>query len=153
MEIRVWGENDLSGIYEAGPEGKINFPLIGMVEVVGKLPAQIQTEIQERLADGYLKRPAVTVRVTEYRSKKVTVNGQVRQPGTFPYTDNMTITEAIARAGGFTNMARKNAVRVTRVLEGKSEVIVVAVEEIGRGRAPNFLMHPGDNVLVEERPY
>jgi polysaccharide export outer membrane protein len=153
MEIRVYGEDDLSGIYEASQDGNINFPLIGAVTVAGRLPREIQQEIQARLADGYLKAPTVTLRVTEYRSKKITVNGQVRQPGTFPYTDNMSILEAISKAGGFTAMARKNAVKVTRASDGKSQVIIVAVDEIGKGKAPNFLMHPGDNVLVEERPF
>jgi polysaccharide export outer membrane protein len=153
IEIRVYGEPDLSGIYDANADGTINFPLIGSVAVVDRLPGEVQQEIQARLADGYLKKPSVAVRVTEYKSKKVTVNGQVRQPGTLSYTDNMSILEAISRAGGFTAMARKNAVKVTRLVQGKSKVIIVAVDEIGKGRAPNFLMHPGDNVLVEERPY
>jgi polysaccharide export outer membrane protein len=153
MEIRVWGEEDLSGVYEAQNDGSINFPLIGAVQVVGMLPTEVQTEIQARLKDGYLKNPSVIVRVTEYRSKKVTVNGQVRAPGIFPYTEGMTITDAVAKAGGFTAMARKNAVKVTRPGDGKAQTIVVAVEEIGKGRAPNFLLHPGDNVLVEERPF
>lgn len=154
MEIRVYGEADLSGVYEAQTDGTITFPLIGSVAVVGKHPTEVQKDIKSRLADGYLKNPSVVVRVTEYRSKKVTVNGQVRAPGIFPYTEGMTITDAVARAGGFTAMARKNAVKVTRSeADGKAKTIVVAVEEIGKGRAPNFLLHPGDNVLVEERPF
>ena len=153
FDVRVYGETSLSSSYEVAPDGSINFPLIGVVKVQGKTPPQIERELEARLAEGYIKQPSVSVRVTEYRSRRVSIFGQVRSPGTFPYTENMSVVEAITKAGGFTGMARKNAVKVTRVVEGKSSVIIVAVDEIGKGRAPNFLMHPGDNVLVEERPY
>jgi polysaccharide export outer membrane protein len=153
VEIRVYGEPDLSGTFDVGTDGHINFPLIGLVQVRGIAPPAVRNEIQRRLADGYLKQPSVTVRVTEYRSKKVTVEGEVRSPATFPYTDDMGIREAISRAGGFTAMARRNAVKVTRVVQGKAEVFVVAVDEISKGRAPDFLIHPGDNVHVDQRPF
>ena len=56
-----------------------------------------------------------------------------------------------AHQSGFTGMARKNGVRVTRIKEGGTEAIIVAVEDIGQGRAPNFLLRPGDVVFVPER--
>jgi protein involved in polysaccharide export with SLBB domain len=153
VEIRVYGEPDLTGTFDVGVDGNINFPLIGIVQVDGVEAPAVRDEIQRRLADGYLRNPSVTVRVTEYRSKKVTVEGEVRAPSTFPYTDNMGIREAISRAGGFTAMARRNAVKVTRIVQGKSEVFVVAVDEISKGKAPDFLVHPGDNVHVDQRPF
>jgi len=152
FEVRVFGQQDLSGTYQVAGDGTINFPLIGTVAVQGQTPPEIEREIQTRLADGYLKNPSVSVKVTEYRSKRVSVFGQVKQPGTFPFSDNMSIVEAISRAGGFTAMAKKNSVRVTRRLAtGKTERILVAVEDIGQGKAPNFLLRPGDVVFVPER--
>jgi protein involved in polysaccharide export with SLBB domain len=65
------------------------------------------------------------------------------------YADAMSIVEAISQAGGFTAMARKNAVLVTRV--GQPKKIFVAVDDIGRGKAPNFFLRPGDTIFVEER--
>jgi protein involved in polysaccharide export with SLBB domain len=151
FDIRVYGEPSLSANYEVASDGTINFPLIGVVTVQGKTPVQIEKEIQARLAEGYIKRPSVSVRVSEYRSRKVSVFGQVRAPGTFPYNENMSVVEAITRAGGFTALAKKNAVRITRKNEGTAESIIVAVEDIGQGRAPNFLLRPGDVVFVPER--
>jgi polysaccharide export outer membrane protein len=152
FDIRVYGEPSLSANYEVAGDGTINFPLIGSVAVQGKTPPQIEKEIQARLAEGYLKRPSVSLRVTEYRSRKVSVFGQVRAPGTFPYSENMSVVEAISRAGGFTALAKKNAVRITRKSGGEvAESINVAVEDIGQGRAPNFLLRPGDVVFVPER--
>jgi polysaccharide export outer membrane protein len=151
FDIRVFGEPGLSATYEVSNDGSINFPLIGLVAVDGKTPPVIEKEIEARLADGYIKNPSVSVRVTEYRSRKVSVFGQVRTPGTFGFTENMSIVEAITKAGGFTGMAKKNAVRITRVSGPSKESIIVAVEDIGKGRAPNFLLRPGDVVFVPER--
>jgi protein involved in polysaccharide export with SLBB domain len=151
FDIRVFGEPGLSSTYEVSNDGSINFPLIGLVEVQGKTPPVIEKEIEQRLADGFIKNPSVSVRVTEYRSRKVSVFGQVRSPGTFGFTENMSIVEAITKAGGFTGMAKKNSVRITRVIGKTKESIIVAVEDIGQGRAPNFLLRPGDVVFVPER--
>lgn len=151
FDIRVFGEPGLSATYEVANDGAINFPLIGRVEVEGKTPPEIEKEIQARLSEGYIKDPSVSVRVTEYRSRKVSVFGQVRSPGTFGFTENMSIVEAITKAGGFTGMAKKNSVRITRVIGKTKESIIVAVEDIGQGRAPNFLLRPGDVVFVPER--
>ncbi len=151
FDVRVFGETSLSSSYEVAPDGTINFPLIGVLKVQGKTPPQIEKEIQTRLADGYIVDPSVSVRVTEYRSRRISIFGQVRQPGTFPYSENMSVVEAITRAGGFTGMAKKNAVRVTRQNGTGTESISVAVEDIGQGRAPNFLLRPGDVVFVPER--
>jgi protein involved in polysaccharide export with SLBB domain len=193
FDVRVYGEADLTGTYQAGADGAIAFPLIGRVLVTGKLPSELEIEIQARLADGYLKNPQVSVLAKEYRSKKVSVLGQVKSPGTFQYVDNMSIIEAVSKAGGFTPSARKNAVRVTRsrqaenttssdagpptasaaaTAEGprnaspaaastpaatgtqpKVQTIIVAVEDIGRGYAPNFYLRPGDVIYVPERAF
>ena len=151
FEVRVFRQEEMTQPYSVSAEGTISFPLIGVVEVAGKTPAQIEEELRARLADGYLKNPQVSVLVKEYRSKKVSVIGQVQKPGTFPYTDGMTIIEAIAGAGGFTNMARKNAVTVTRIIDKKETTYTVPVDSIGAGKAKNFLMRPGDVINVPRR--
>jgi protein involved in polysaccharide export with SLBB domain len=153
FDVRVYGETALSASYEVASDGTINFPLIGVVAVAGKTPPQIEQDIETRLTNGFIKKPSVSVRVTDYRSRRVSVFGQVRSPGTFPYTENMSIVEVISRAGGFTAMARKNSVRVTRGSGPSTERMEVAVEEIGQGKAPNFLLRPGDVVFVPERVF
>lgn len=151
FEVRVFQQEQMTGTYSASAEGTISFPLIGTVEVSGKSPAQVETEIRTRLADGYLNNPQVSVLVKEYKSKKISVFGQVRRPGTLGFTEGMTIVEAVSQAGGFTPMARENAVTVTRELEGKKESYTVPVESIGKGRAPQFYVRPGDVVFVPPR--
>lgn len=151
FEVRVYQMEEMSGTYSAGADGSISFPLIGRIKVQGKNADEVESEIRDRLADGYLVNPQVSVLVQEYRSKKVSVLGQVKKPSTPSYSEGMTIIEAISRAGGFTAMARKNAVTVTRTSDDGQEKFTVPVQNIGKGLAPNFYVRPGDVVFVPER--
>ena len=151
FEVRVYGEKDLSGIFRVSGEGTIQYPLVGDVSVQNLSPSQAALAIQEKLKDAYLRNPYVTVVVKEYNSKKVFVLGQVAKPGTFPIEGDMNIVQAITLSGGFTQLARKNSVIVTRVEEGVETRIQVPVERISEGLSPNFQLKPGDIVYVPER--
>jgi polysaccharide export outer membrane protein len=151
FEVRVFRQDDMTGTYSVSAEGTISFPLVGVVAVAGKTPAEVERELRERLADGYLQDPQVSVLVKEYKSKKISVFGQVREPGTLAYTESMTVVEAVAQAGGFTDMARKNAVTVTRAVGQDKTRFTVPVEDIGEGQADNFYLRPGDVVFVPRR--
>lgn len=135
------------------PGGEIQVRYIGAVQAAGKNVQALRDEVRQRLADGYLVDPIVSVTVTEINSQKLLVLGQVGRTGNVKFTPGMTITEAIAQSGGFGPMARKNMVRVTRVLDGKKEIYKVPVEMIAEGSRPNFPMAPGDEVFVPERPW
>jgi len=151
FEVRVHQHVDLSGIYRVSSSGMIDFPFIGQVAVGGHTPAEIETEIRKRLANGYLNKPSVVVYVKERNSKKVYVLGQVKKPGPFVYVEKMTIVQAIALAGGFTAMARTNYAIVQRVDEGVEKRIPVPVERIMTEKATqNFPLKPGDIVFVPE---
>lgn len=150
IEIRVYQEKDLSGDFQIGANGMIDYPLLGSIVVEGLTPAQVAQKIREGLADGLVKNPFVTVTVKERVSKRIYVLGQVNKPGTFPYEEGMTIIHAITLAGGFTKTARTNAVVVTRVIGGAETKTVVPVSEISEGKAKNFLLRPGDIVFVPE---
>lgn len=155
FEVRVFRHEDMSGTYSVSEDGTINFPEIGIVEVAGKTPAAVEQEIQTRLADGYLVDPSVSVLVKEYKSKTISVLGQVRKPTTIPYAAGMSILDAISQAGGFTPMARKNAVKVTRPGAPGTEAVAftVPVESIAEGKAKTFFLRPGDTIFVPERWY
>jgi polysaccharide export outer membrane protein len=153
FEVRVFGQQDLTSTYSAGAEGTISFPLIGVVKVAGKTTAVLEAELRDRLADGFLKSPQVSILVKEYKSKKISAFGQVRKPGTLPFTEGMTIIEAISQAGGFTTMARENAVTVTRVTDSTQKTYTVPVEAIGKGKAKQFFIRPGDIIHVPEQAW
>ncbi len=150
FEVRVFGEPDLSGAFRVGPDGTIDFPFCGRLEVLGETTSALATRLTTCLAKGYLRHPQVTVTAKEYNSKKVLVFGKVQKPGAFPYTDNMTVVEAIVLAGGFAQFASENSTRVIRPAKNGEERFTVPVEDIGVGRAPNFYLRPGDVVYVPE---
>lgn len=154
FDVRVFGEKDLTNTYRVASDGTIDFPLIGTLSVTGKTPTEVADLIENKLVEGdFLKRPEVSILVTEYNSKKVSVFGQVKQPGTFPYQDGMSVVEAVSKAGGFTSMAKANDTIVIRVVDGKEKRYKVEVEAIGEGRAPNFVLRAGDIVFVPERVF
>jgi polysaccharide export outer membrane protein len=126
---------------------------IGTVVAGGKSTKQVQEEIQQRLSDGYLRDPVVSLTLVEINSLKCSVFGQVAHSGTIKFTPGMTIVEAIAQSGGFSPLARKNLVQVTRTVSGKKQTYDVPVELIGEGKRPNFPMMPGDAVFVPERSW
>jgi polysaccharide export outer membrane protein len=148
-EVRVFQEPDHSGIWRVSPEGTIDYPLCGKVELSGRTTSTAADSLRECLKR-YLRRPQVSVLIREYNSKKIFVFGEVQKPGTFPHEGEMTIIQAITLAGGFTKLAAKNSTNVTRLVDGQERKIRVPVEDIGVGREKNFLLQPGDIVFVPE---
>ncbi|MCU1279934.1 MAG: polysaccharide export protein [bacterium] len=151
FDVRVFGEADLSGSYKVGGQGNIDFPLIGIVRVQGLDPQGVAKLLADKLRQGILRDPQVTVLAKEQTSKKVYIMGQVGRPGTLPYTPSMNVVEAITLAGGFTPLAAKNDTVVTRVENGKKTIVKIPAGDIGEGRARNFFLLPGDIISVPER--
>jgi protein involved in polysaccharide export with SLBB domain len=149
VEVRVFQEPDHSGIWLVSPEGTIDYPLCGKVELAGRTSSTAADALRGCLTR-YLRNPQVAVLIREYNSKKIFVFGEVQKPGTFPYDGEMTIIQAITLAGGFTKLAAKNSTNVTRLVEGQERKIRVPVEDIGVGREKNFLLQPGDIVFIPE---
>jgi len=150
FEVKVYDEKELSGIYRVSSSGSISFPLIGKVHLEGMTSTDAADLIQGRLGEKYLRNPQVSIFIKEYNSKKISVFGQVNKPGTFKYEDNMSVTQAVSMAGGFTKMAAKDDTNVTRIEEGEEKKYPVPVESIAQGQAKNFYLQPGDIVYVPE---
>jgi polysaccharide export outer membrane protein len=150
IEVRVFQEPELSGLFQVGGQGDLIFPLCRRV-VVGGLTANGAAEkLRACLSEGFLRDPQVTVLVREFNSKKVFVFGEVQKPGTFPYQDGMSVVQAVTLAGGFTRTAAQNSTSVTRKVDSKEVKVRVNVQDIALGKAPNFLLEPGDIVYVPE---
>jgi polysaccharide export outer membrane protein len=151
FDVRVFGEPDLSGTYRVSAEGTINFPLAGEIKVDGLDPLHAARRIAERLSDGILRNPQVSVLVKELTSKKIYVIGQVARPGTIVYSPSMNVVEAITLSGGFTTVAAKNDTTITRFEDGRKTIVRVPVADIGEGKAKNVYLRPGDMISVPER--
>ena len=154
LELTIfYGSKESKATYSLDGSGQMEVQFIGAVAAGGKTVRTVQKEIHDRLADGYINDPVVSLTLVEINSLKCSVFGQVAKSGSIKFTPGMTITEAIAQSGGFSPMARKNMVKVTRVASGKAEIYKIPVEMIAEGQRPNFPMMPGDEVFVPERPW
>ena len=94
IQINVLQPEEISVTVTVAPDGTINFPYIGIVNVASKSLDVVQDNIQERLADGYMKYPVVSVTLVESRSRKFFVYGAVVKPGTYPLEKNTTVFSA-----------------------------------------------------------
>jgi len=150
LEVRVFQEPELSGVYQVGTHGDVIFPLCRSVEVGGLTANGAAEAIRDCLARKYMRDPQVSVLVKEYNSKKIFVFGEVQKPGTFPYEDGMSVVQAVTLAGGFTKTAAQNSTSVTRRVGGTETKTRVSVQDIALGKAPNFTLEPGDIVYVPE---
>lgn len=138
LKIVVFGEQDLSGEFQISSTGVISLPLIGEVEAAKITVAQLQAAIVQRLADGYLKDPRVSIEVMNYRP--FFILGEVTNPGSYNYVNGMTVINAIALAGGFTYRADKKDIEMKRGENGKYQ----------RVREDTTIL-PGDIIRVPER--
>lgn len=150
VEVRVFREPDLTGVYVVDQDGGIDFPLIGRVTLLGRKAKGVEDEVRARLADGFLVEPQVSILVKERNSHKVHVLGQVNKPGSLPLEPGMTVIQAVAQAGGFTKLAATNRVTLTRVQEGREKSFRLRVGDIRSGDASNVELLPGDIVFVPE---
>lgn len=150
FEVRVVGEEELSGTYRVASDGAVAFPFCGKVVLGGMTAPEASETLTGCLAAGYIKNPQVTVFIKEQNSKKVFVFGEVSKAGTFVFEDGMNVIQAITLAEGFSKLAAKNNVVVTRNVDGREKKIRVRVDDIGTGRQENFLLQPGDIVFVPE---
>lgn len=150
LELTIYyGAKETKATYTIDSAGQMEVQFIGTVNARGRTKGEIQKEIQTRLADGYLNDPVVSLTVVEINSLRCTVSGQVVKNGDIKFTPGMGIVEAIAQSGGFTPLARKNMVQVTR---GK-DTYDIPVEMIAEGKRPNFPVMPGDRIFVPERTW
>ena len=148
FEIRVAGEDELSGEFTVSSAGTISYPWIGDLFVDEMTCSEITVTIREYLADGYLVNPSVSCQIVEINSRKIDIIGEVSRPGSFVYENNMTILRAVALAQGFTDDAAPNATAVLRVVDGEEMRIRVPIEDIIAGNELNFPLAPGDTVVV-----
>lgn len=152
IRIQVYNEAELSGVYQVSPEGFIMFPFIGEISVDGLNNFSLAAKISEKLKNGYLKDPHVTVIIEEFVSKRIFVLGQVNKAGSFPIRMRMSVIEAISLAGGFTNFADLSNVVVTRKGDdGKEKRFVIDIKAVVNGARENFYLNAGDIIFVGER--
>ena len=154
VQIKVYQEDDLETKARVSQDGTISFPLIGVVLIGGKTIEQAGALIREKLDKDYLVNPQITLIVVEYSKRRFTVLGQVQKPGSFeiPSEESVTLLEAIAMAGGYTRLADKAHVKVTRMAGSKTATVTVDTKrDSNDAETMSFQILPEDTVTVPER--
>jgi polysaccharide biosynthesis/export protein len=148
LRISVWGNKDLTLDLVVRPDGKISVPLIQDIQAEGLTAAELADLIQQRLL-AYIKEPHVSVIVLQVNASKFYVVGAVKKPGTYFLRGDVSVLQALAMAEGFTTFASPRKIRLVRNVGGKQEVRRVNYYDvIGKGGRGNYLLRPGDTIVV-----
>lgn len=150
LEIVTWKEPDFSREdIIVRLDGKITFPLLDDVEAAGKTPIELKQDIQKRLEE-YIAEPTVTVSVRSAGSKQFYILGEVENTGEYPLLKDLTVLQAFARAGGFTEWASKKEILVFRRVNGENVVLRVNYKEIVKGEKfeQNVKIMADDTIIV-----
>jgi polysaccharide biosynthesis/export protein len=154
---------ELSKPWRVGPSGELSLPLVGKIEAAGKTVDQLQTEIAARLKT-YVKEPSVTIFVSDFKSRPVTVTGAVEKPGTLQLERPAPLFAVLAMAGGIkdpgpTITITRNSENgdlpykdAHRTADGKYSIVELPVQDVlrGHGEAANIEVHPFDSITVSQ---
>lgn len=138
--ITVFGHEDLSGEFEINGADVISMPLISDVKAAGLTVNELEAAVVDALKPDYLRNPIVSAEVVNFRPFYIV--GEVVNPGSYPYTNRMTVINAVAVAGGFTYRARKSKLVIRRDNGDLSTEIKADLETV---------VLPGDVIEIPER--
>jgi polysaccharide export outer membrane protein len=139
ISITIFNEPELSiENIKISTSGRISMSLIGQVNVKGFTVTALEAELVRLYLKGYLKKPNVTVSITEYRP--FYISGQVDKPGSYPYRKNLTIEKAVVLAGGFTARASKTTISLVSEDNKRSLTSALLTDDV----------KPGDIITVNE---
>ena len=150
--MQIIGERDLPTEYQIGPDGFVNLPYVHRVHVEGLEPQEISDLVSKKMIEAkILLDPSVIIRVREYTSKRILIMGQVARVGSYPFTPGLSLVTAISMAGGFSALAKRDHVSLTRRLKTGRKTVILSVDAIMEGKSPDVMLQAGDQIYVEER--
>lgn len=152
VDLQVYREPQLSGVFRIDAAGQIRHPLCGSVQAAGLTTTEVETRLTELLGERYLVNPNVIATISSAQSSHVVILGEVEDPGVhaIPFGESITLLQAIGEAGGFTDLASVNRVTVTRAVDGKERSIRVRVSKMISGQEPDLPLEPNDIIMVPE---
>lgn len=141
VRVITFGEEGLGGEFYVSASGKIAMPLIGEIPAAGLTTREFQSLVEQALRDqDYLRNPRVSAEVLNYRPFYIL--GEVNKPGTYPYTNGLTVQNAVATAEGYTYRANQKKVFIKRAGSAtEQELPLTAIIEVA----------PGDTIRIAER--
>ncbi|HEY8210868.1 MAG TPA: polysaccharide biosynthesis/export family protein [Myxococcaceae bacterium] len=154
LDISVWRDPELSRMMPVRPDGFVSLPIVGDVAAAGRTPVELAADIQKKLQP-YVQEPRVTVLVREVNSARVYVTGEVAHPGAYPLRGRVSVLQAIALAGGFTDFADRDGMMVVRKGQQAGQIPVRYTDLVTDERKSSqesldldVDLMPGDTVVV-----
>ena len=150
LEITTWKEPDFSREEVlVRLDGKLTFPLLNDVQAAGLTTLHLKVVIENGLKD-YVSNPVVTVNVRQPLSKRFYVLGEVRRTGEYPLVKHLTVLQAFALAGGFTEWASKDEIILLRRENGKDKIYRIDYKDITKGKdfSQNIKLKTDDTIIV-----
>jgi len=148
LRISVWDNKELTLDLVVRPDGKISMPLIQDVVAQGLTAAQLAEDIRNKLS-AYIVNPEVTVIVLQVNSPKYYLIGYVARPGTYPLRGDVSVLQALALAGGFTQFASPRSIKLIRDAGGRQEIRKINYYKlIDDGGEGNYILKSGDTIVV-----
>jgi len=150
LDVAVWRDADLSRTLPVRPDGFISLPMVGEVRAEGRTPNELADELREALK-AYVQEPRVTVIVREVNSSRVFITGEVANPGAYPLRGRVSIIQAIALAGGFTDFADRDGIVVLRRSSQDGKYIPVSYSDLVEEpeKFEPLILRPGDTIIVK----
>jgi polysaccharide export outer membrane protein len=149
VSVKVFKSEDLTGDYQVDLTGNISMPLVGEVQAANLTTAQLDQKLTQVLGQKYFEHPDVSVGIKASTRRSVTVDGAVKQAGTFPIAGPTSLMQAVALAGGTTEDANARRVAVFRTIGGQRQAAAFDLAAIRHGQSQDPQIYPGDIVVVD----
>jgi polysaccharide export outer membrane protein len=155
LKVQVFQEPDLDRELRVSQDHSIVMPLIGVVDLKRRTVREAELLIASLYKKDYLVDPQINITVTEYSPRTINVLGAVNAPGSvvIPPEHIFTLLDAIAKSGGFSRLANRNRLSLTRTLpSGETQNFTIDADQLVTGDAINkWTVQDGDIVFVPER--
>lgn len=148
VRVTVFQEENVSGEFEVDGAGRIDYPLLGLLQVQGLTPLEVSEMIRTRLASSYVRDPKVQVAVSEAATRTITVEGAVGRSGIYEVDGPTTLIRAVALANGTRPEANDRQVIVFRQIGGQRMAAAFDLNAIRRAEAEDPAIYGNDVIVV-----
>lgn len=149
VTVKVFKSEDMTGDYQVDLAGNISLPLVGEVQAANLTTAQLDQKLTQVLGQKYFENPDVAVGIKASTRRSVTVDGAVKQAGTFPIAGPTSLMQAVALAGGITEDANSRRVAIFRTVNGQRQAAAFDLAAIRHGEGKDPPIYAGDIVIVD----
>jgi polysaccharide export outer membrane protein len=154
VAVDVFDEPDLRTSGRLNPEGNLNVPLLGSINLAGLTTTQAASKLTELYSRDYLVKPKINVTLLTYAKRHFVILGQVGHAGIIEMPESspggIDLLEAIAMAGGYTRIAAPERITVRRHNANGDQILKVNAKRLAKGKGGGFLVEPGDTITVGE---